>query len=95
MSPVERGQRRGAGSERRREVHPAVVAMKRQLPAEGSRNRDRDRAIVCLDIDVEERARLYRRRMEMLPNNQTISKRTGAQVALPRRRTTRALMVPL
>jgi hypothetical protein len=79
VSPVEGGQRGGTGSERRREVHPAVVAMKRQLPAEGSRNRDRDRAIVCLDIDVEERARLYRRRMDMLPNNQTISNGQGCK----------------
>ena len=38
---------------------------KLQLPAEAPRDRDRNRAIVHLDIDAEERARLYRRRMDM------------------------------
>ena len=64
--------------------------MKLQLPAERSRDRNRDRAIWCLGIDVEERARLYRRRMDMLPNNNE----TKQPVTDAAWRTTRAMAVP-
>lgn len=53
-------------------MHSAVVGMKRQLSAEGPRNRDRDCAIVRLDFDVEERVRHYSPRVKMLPNQNEI-----------------------
>jgi len=43
--------------------------MERKLPVKRAWNRDRDRAIMCLDFDAEERARLDRRWVDVLPTN--------------------------
>ena len=48
-------------------MHSTVVCMERKLPVERAWNRDRDRAIMSLDFDAEERARLDRRWVDVLP----------------------------
>jgi len=67
--------------------------MKRQLPMERARDRQRDRTIERPRFDAEERTRFDRRRVEVLPARIRGGRRLGLQKG--QKRTTSALTEPL
>jgi hypothetical protein len=62
-------------------VHPTVVGVKRELPAERARNRDGDPAVVRPDFDAEKWARLDRRRVDVLSKTKKKKPSSGGGVS--------------